>query len=423
MKKRLLMTTVLCVAVMAAGCKANNTKSTEAATTAESTVETAAETAESGSEAAETEVAETEAARPEYKALDHVTLGEYKGLEVTLASTKVTDAEINSEIQSTMSANDKLEQLDKGTVEDGDVANIDYEGVLDGEAFEGGTEKGADMTIGAGGFVPGFEDGIKGKEIGSSFDVDLTFPEGYGGEELSGKDVTFHITVNSVKRMPELTDELVAEVSEAKTVEEYKESVKKSLKEQKENTQESQKLNDLFAQVFESSTVNSYPEDVVEYSKNRYRASYEAYAKQAEMTFSEYIQQQMQMSEEDFETALDAQVKQELDQQMILLAIAETEEITVSEKEFEEEAAKYAEMQQMASAEELIAAYGRESVELNIRIEKVLKVLSDNAVTHAADGEAETESEAETATESKETESESETATESKETESETETK
>ena len=152
MKRKFVMAAVLGLALMAAGCS-NNTSNTK-----ETTTETAAETEtanETGSET-ESQAGVSDADRPDYKALDYVTLGEYKGLKVTLASTAVTDEEIDSEISSRLTQNDKVETLEEGTVENGDIANIDYEGMKDGVAFDGGTDKGYDLSIGSGTFIEGF---------------------------------------------------------------------------------------------------------------------------------------------------------------------------------------------------------------------------------------------------------------------------
>ena len=228
MKRKVIAALLLGMAITVTGCSGNTAKDTNATTEAASETTTGSESAASESEA-QTEAPE----RPDYKALDYVTLGEYKGLEVTLESTEVTDEEIDQQVASNLSASDKLEEVKEGTVESGDVANIDYEGKLNGEAFEGGTDKGYDLTIGSGTFIDGFEDGLIGKKIGDTVDLNLTFPENYGSTELAGKDVVFTVTINSVKRAPELTDALVAEISdEYKTVEEYRNSIKEQLETQ-----------------------------------------------------------------------------------------------------------------------------------------------------------------------------------------------
>ena len=391
MKKRLLMTAVLCLAMTAAGCANGNTKTTESNTS--SATESQAQSTEAGTESS-SETSQTDAAaaeRPEYKALDYVTLGQYKGLEVSLSPTEVTDEEIQSEIQSTLSQNDKLTTLEEGTVEDGDVANIDYEGKLDGEAFDGGTDKGYDLTIGSGSFIEGFESGLVGKKIGEETDLNLKFPDTYSNADLAGKDVVFHVTINSVKRAPELTDELVAEISDYKTVDEYKKSVQDSLTEQKKSVQDSQKLNDLLSQAYENATFKGYPQELVDYNIKQSKDYYEGYAEQSNMSFADFLEQNLQMSEEDFNTQIETVVKQSLNQEMLLKAIAETEGFTISDEEFNKGAEKYAQQFGAESTEAFIEQYGRSMIEISLLQDKAIEVVEQNAVVKDA---AETESEA-----------------------------
>ena len=290
MKKRLVMAAVLGLALAAAGCSDGNKAATESGTPAAT---------ENGSEAQSESSSETQSAaaeRPDYKALDYVTLGEYKNLNVTLASTAVTDEEIDAEISSRLTQKEKVETLTEGTVEKGDTANIDYEGIKDGEAFQGGTDKGFDLVIGSGSFIEGFEDGLIGKSVGETVDLNLTFPEGYQNAEMAGQDVVFHVTINSIKRTPELTDELAAEISESeyKTVDEYRASVEQTLKEGKASTRDSEKTNDLMTQVYNNSKINDYPAELVAFTKQQYVDYYEQYAQQSEMSLSDFIEQNLQ---------------------------------------------------------------------------------------------------------------------------------
>ena len=194
MKRKVIAALLLGMAITVTGCSGNTTKDTD--TTTEATSETTAESA------SESETASEAAERPDYKALDYVKLGDYKGLEVTLASTDVTDEEVEQQVETNLNNNDKSEELKEGTVENGDVANIDYEGKLNGKAFDGGTAEGYDLTIGSGSFIDGFEDGLIGKKIGDTVDLNLTFPEDYSSTDLAGKEVVFTVKINSVKRAP-----------------------------------------------------------------------------------------------------------------------------------------------------------------------------------------------------------------------------
>lgn len=396
MKKKLAMAVILSLTLMAAGCSKGETKTTETGT------EAASETSSEAESSTETEAAAAE--RPDYTALDYVTLGEYKGLAVTLASTAVTDEEIDAEITSTLSQNDKLETLEEGTVEEGDIANIDYEGTKDGEAFDGGTDKGFDLTIGSGTFIEGFEEGLVGKNIGESVDLDLTFPENYQSTDLAGQAVVFHVTINSVKRAPELTDELAAEISDSqyKTVDEYRASVEATLKEGKASTRDSQKINDLMTQVYNNATINDYPEELVAFIKQQYVDYYTQYAEQSEMSLSDFIEQNLQTTEEEFNTSMEEMAKQSIRQEMLLKAIAETEKLELTDEEYQTRAQEYADQMGLDGVEGLEAQYGEKLVQTNLLLDKALELVEDSAVVTDPDAPAdEVESASESETETK----------------------
>lgn len=396
MKKKLAMAVILSLTLMASGCSKGETKTTETGT------EAASETSNEAESSTETEAAAAE--RPDYTALDYVTLGEYKGLAVTLASTAVTDEEIDAEITSTLSQNDKLETLEEGTVEEGDIANIDYEGTKDGEAFDGGTDKGFDLTIGSGTFIEGFEEGLVGKNIGESVDLDLTFPENYQSTDLAGQAVVFHVTINSVKRAPELTDELAAEISDSqyKTVDEYRASVEATLKEGKASTRDSQKINDLMTQVYNNATINDYPEELVAFIKQQYVDYYTQYAEQSEMSLSDFIEQNLQTTEEEFNTSMEEMAKQSIRQEMLLKAIAETEKLELTDEEYQTRAQEYADQMGLDGVEGLEAQYGEKLVQTNLLLDKALELVEDSAVVTDPDAPAdEVESASESETETK----------------------
>ena len=411
---------------------------TEEATTEEATTEAASEIeSENATEEATTEEATTEAASeieteteteieevsltdmPEYTALDYVTLGEYKGLTVTQEPIEITDEEIQEVIDS-----ETMETLTEGTVEEGDIVNIDYEGTLDGEAFDGGSAEGYDLEIGSGTFIDGFEEGLTGLEIGSETDLDLTFPEDYQSEDLAGKDVVFHVTINSVQRVPELTDEVAAKVADGKTAEEYKESVRQDLIDTETLTQEQNAKYDLIDQVYENATIDGYPEEKLEfytkYAKYMYAQQAEAYGMTLEDMCTAYG-----MTEEEFMTSLEDSYKEMLSQEMVLKAVAETEKLEVTDEEYQAGVEKYAE-ELSVDEDALVDQYGEQYLRDQLTLDKALDFLYDNAnittetteeetteaVSEEASEEVTTEAESETVTEAATTEAESETATE-----------
>ncbi|MCR1840937.1 trigger factor [Murimonas intestini] len=445
MKKKIVAAILLSTALLATGCAANNaetskttekaaetadksetektdTKATEAAETENkdtekgSTEEAAAPGSEDGTEGstespadkAEVDLTKEE---PAYKALDYVTLGEYKGLTVYYDPVEVTQDEIDSAIQSDISQNDKMEEIQDGTVENGDVTNIDYEGSVDGEVFDGGSDKGYDLTIGSGAFIPGFEDGVVGMKSGETKDVKVTFPETYSlNPDLAGKEAVFKVTVNTIKRTPELTDALVTEISEYSTVDEYKKALEDTLKQQKESQLDSQKLNDAFFQVYQASTINEYPEDVIAYRVAKMNATYEEVAKQAEMTLDEYLQANAGMNLDEFNSQLTLTLRNSLVSELILKAIAESEEMTVSEDEYQkalEEIAANANV----TTDDVIERYGRTTIETNVLTNKAIQFLQDNTTFVEGKPEESTEAATEAQTEAKGTEDTTEAET------------
>ena len=446
MKKKALMAVLLgCACLTAAGCSSKKSEETETATEASAQMETEAKTqsadgteAEEQTEQAATEEAATEEAgteestenasealseeaeevtaeelgeRPEYSALDYVTVGDYKGLTVTVDPIRVTDADIDAELENRVASADLYDDQTEGTVQEGDTVNIDYEGKKDGVAFDGGTAQGYDLTIGSGTFIDGFEDGLIGVEIGDTVDLDLTFPEDYGNEELAGQAVVFTVTVNSVKVMPEVTDELVSLLSEEaySTVDGYRTYLKETLEEQAAQDQETAIYQDLMTQLYNTCTVEEYPQDLVDYSEASMKPVYQSYAEQYGMEFGDFTENFFGMTEEEFNEAVTESVKQNLQQELILIAVAETEGLTISEEEFQSGCEEYAQNNGYETADDLIADYGETILRIDLRMDKALRFVKENAVIEET---AETETETEAASEDG-TEGETEIATES----------
>ena len=165
---------------------------------------------------------------------DYVTITKYKGVEIDkVDADAVSDNDVEAQINSVLQSKSTTTEVTDRAAQTGDTVTIDYEGKKDGVAFDGGTATDAQLTLGSGQFIDGFEDGVVGHNIGDTFDLDLTFPENYGNEDLAGQAVVFTVTLKGISQtdVPELTDEFVQSVSDtSKTVEEYKKEIKKSLK-------------------------------------------------------------------------------------------------------------------------------------------------------------------------------------------------
>ena len=400
MKRKIIAALLLGMAITVTGWSGNTTKDTD--TTTEAASDASSETTADSS--SESEAATEAAERPDYKALDYVKLGDYKGLEVTLASTDVTDEEVEQQVETNLNNNDKSEEIKEGTVENGDVANIDYEGKLNGKAFDGGTAEGYDLTIGSGSFIDGFEDGLIGKKIGDTVDLNLTFPKDYSSTDLAGKEVVFTVKINSVKRAPKLTDELAAEISnnEYKTAEAYNNYIKEDLEKTKKENQHNQELNDLVALAYQNATVNDYPQEMIDYQLEQVTSYYKSYADQYGMEYADFLKQQVGMTEEEFVKQMTETVKQSLGQEMVLRAIAETEGVEISDEKFQEKASEYAAQMGSTDVDAFISQYGKSTIMASILQDEAVKILEKNAVVKNADGTlAETTAETETETASK----------------------
>ena len=426
MKKKVIMALLLGLCVTATGYTGAYASETETETVAET--ETAAEedTAEAASETsseAASETAETEelGEEPEYKALDYVTLGQYKALEVTVCSLDVTEDEIQQQFYDDCSSHDKLLQVTEGEVAEGDVVNIDYVGSIDGVEFDGGTDKGVDLTIGSGTFIPGFEDGLIGAAIGKEINVNVTFPENYGKTDVAGKDAVFAVTVNFVKKAPEMTDDIVAEISDHKTVDEYRKGVEEQLKADKEAQQNSDKINGILNQIYSASTINGYPEEVVNYRTAQMKAYYTQVAEQSDMTLADFLSNQLQMTEEQFDQQCPAVIKQSMIQELLLKAVAESENMEISDEEYEAGIEKYIKSTGAESKETLLSQYTEAEIRRSLIMDKALDFLKENTTVKVeGEDESETSSETEAASEAEST-SETEVASEAEST-SETET-
>lgn len=273
-----------------------------------------------------------------YDLSEYVKLGEYTGLERDEISVSVSDEEVETQIQTNLEAAAETEQKSSGTVQDGDVANIDYEGKLDGKAFDGGSGQGYDLEIGSNTFIEGFESGLIGKKIGGTYDLEMTFPEDYSSEELAGQDVVFTVTVNyvSVNVVPELTDEWVKENSDVKTVDEYKAVVKEELLQSKEEEEKNNIIAALWSQIVEDSEMIKYPEKELKKYIEEIEAQYELMAESYGMTLDDLLTAYGIDSEEVYDQQNREAAEAYIKDQMVMYYIAELEGLEYTDEEADE---------------------------------------------------------------------------------------
>ena len=313
-----------------------------------------------------------------------ITLGEYKGIEVTAIDTSVSDEELQEEL-------DFMFHVD---VRDGDYINLDFTGYVDGETFEGGSTdgKGYDLSIGSGAFIEGFEDGLIGTKVGETVSLDLKFPDNYD-EALAGKAVTFECKINEIyytTGAAELTQEFVTENTDYKTVEEYKESVRAELVAYKEEEAKSAQYSELYQAILKNSEVKKYPKDLLEqYTKEAeeyYDAMINYYVQMCYMYYGTSVtKEQVLTMLGTTQEKLDEEIKQtgydSTKSVMVMSVIAEKEGIVLSDAEFEEMLAKYISEMEAESAEDFYeqSGYTEETLRQDCLFDKVLEYLMESA--------------------------------------------
>ncbi|MBD5454505.1 MAG: trigger factor, partial [Lachnospiraceae bacterium] len=321
-------------------------------------------------------------------ASDYVTLGNYKGIEVTISN---PEAEAQQSVEEYLayldSVNTELvEVTDRTVVEEGDTVNIDYTGYRDGVAFDGGTATGQDLTIGSGSFIPGFEDGLIGKEVGETVMLDLTFPADYRSEEMAGAEVTFEVVINSISilEQKELTVEFVNELTQLDcgTVEEFKETIYNLFYEDAVSANESVLTSTITQEVMANCIFVEPPEKMVERYRDMQIEDMTAQLAAYGTDLNTYMQTYYGMNAEEYMQAFKETAIQIAQEYIMLQAIADVEGFTLTEEEIaqamEEQAAAYG----CASAEELKKEMGEEIFYENLMAEKVLDFLKENAEIH-----------------------------------------
>ncbi len=302
-------------------------------------------------------------------------LGTYKGVEVTKMITTVSDEELDAKIQSILTANPERIAVER-PAELGDIVNIDFVGMLDGEAFEGGTSAGYDLKLGSGSFIEGFEEGLVGASIGDELSLNLTFPESYHSADLAGKAVVFDVTVNSIELEQEavLDNNFVQRMSDFNTVDEFKADTLADLEADKETQAKQQAENDSITAAIANSEFTINEESVeqmcqqeLEYSKVMYPQSYG-------IEFSDYLTMTGQTEEQFVENMKDT-VRQSFEWELLVDAIIEKEGLTIDDTDYESLAAQYG-----MTTDELKAQYGEDAVDSAVKKNKVYLLIVDNAV-------------------------------------------
>ncbi len=318
----------------------------------------------------------TVALKPEVK------LGEYKGVKIEKIDREVTEEDVMAEINRERDNNARNITVEDRPVKDGDMTVLDFEGFVDGVAFEGGKGEDYPLTIGSGAFIPGFEEQLVGVEIGNEVEVKVTFPEDYQAEELQGKKAVFKCTVKEIreKEIPELDDEFASEVSEFDTLAEYKEDVRKNLTEKKEKDAEAARENEAVQAAVEASEIE-IPEAMLE---TQQRQMVDEFAQRITMQGMS-MEQYMQFTGATYEKMIEQvkpQAEERIRARLVLEAIVKAENIAATDEEFEEELKTMAEVYQMEidKVKELMGEREKKNIMQDLAVRKAAEFVAKNAV-------------------------------------------
>ena len=317
------------------------------------------------------------AVKPEVK------LGEYKGLKVDKVSTRVMQKEVDEEIEKERERNARTVEVTDRAVQDKDIVTLDFEGFVDGVAFEGGKGGNYPLTIGSGAFIPGFEEQLIGAEIDKETEVKVTFPEEYQAKELAGKEAVFKCTVHEIKakELPELDDEFASEVSEeAETLEDYKAEVKAKIKERKENEGKEKKENQAVEQAVANAEID-LPAPMVDLQAKQMADDFARRIMQQGMSVEQYFQF-TGLNEEKMMEELKPQAEKRIRTRLVLEAIVAAENIEVSDERLDEELQKMADSYQMEveKLKEFMGENEKKQMKEDIAVQDAVTLITEAAV-------------------------------------------
>lgn len=310
-----------------------------------------------------------------------VTLGKYKGVKIDKIDTTVTDEEVMDAIQKERESNAREIIVTDRPVKNGDDTIIDFEGFVDGVAFDGGKGENYPLTIGSGAFIPGFEEALIGANLNEETDVNVTFPEDYQASELAGKAAVFKCTVKEIKEkeLPEIDDEFASEVSEFDTLEEYKADVKKNLEERKASDAKVKRADAALDAVIAEATMD-IPEAMIETNQRQMLDEYSQNMHMQGISLEQY----MKYTGLDADTLMEQlrpQAENRIKARLVLGAVAKAENLTATEEDFEEEIKTMAEAYGLENdkVKEMLGENGKKSVLEDICIKKAQDFIAENA--------------------------------------------
>ncbi|MFR6513636.1 MAG: trigger factor [Ruminococcus sp.] len=316
------------------------------------------------------------ATKPEVK------LGEYKGLKVDKYSTRVTQKEVDEEIEKERERNARTVEVTDRAVEDKDIVTLDFEGFVDGVAFEGGKGTDYPLTIGSGSFIPGFEEQLIGAEIDKEVEVKVTFPEEYQAAELAGKDAVFKCTVHAIKakELPEADDEFASEVSECETMEAYRAEVKQKIKDRKESEGKAKKEDQAVEQAIENAEMD-IPQPMIDLQVRQMADDFARRIQQQGLTVEQYFQF-TGLTQEKMMEEFEPQAVKRIKTRLVLEAIVKAENIKVSDERLDEEIQKMADAYQMEfdKLKEYMGEAEAAQMKEDIAVQEAVTLITDASV-------------------------------------------
>lgn len=310
-----------------------------------------------------------------------VTLGQYKGVEVEVSPVEVTEEEVAAELKKEQENNSRTIDVDDRAVAQGDMVTLDFEGFVDGVAFEGGKGTDYPLTIGSNSFIPGFEDQLVGAEIGVEKEVNVTFPENYHANDLAGKPAVFKCTVKAikVKELPELDDEFAKDVSEFDTLAEYKADIEKKLKERKENVAKREREDKAVDAVIANAQMD-IPEPMIQNQIDQLMQDFIRRMQAQGLSIDQYYQF-TGLDSAKVQEQMRPQALKRIQSRLVLEKVAEAENIQISEEQLEEELKKMAEMYKMEldKLKELMGDYEKEQIKADMAVQEAVTLVAEAA--------------------------------------------
>ena len=310
-----------------------------------------------------------------------VTLGEYKGLEVPKADLEVTDEEIEAELKKEQEKNARTIHVEDRAAQEGDKVTIDFEGFVDGVAFEGGAGKDYPLTLGSKTFIPGFEEQLVGVALEQPVDVNVTFPEDYQAEELKGKEAVFKCVIHKIeaKELPELDDDFAKDVSEFDTLEEYKKKIKDNIEKRKADAAKTEKENAVVDKAIENAQMD-IPEAMVKTQINQMIDDFARRIQSQGLTMEQYMQF-TGSTRETMQEQMRPQAMKRIQSRLVLEKVAEVENIQISDEKLDEELTKMAEMYKMEldKFKELVDDYQKDQMKKDLAVQEAVTLMAENA--------------------------------------------